>query len=907
MLETARLHIQGQDADTVRVVGLTGGSVRIGRGPACDVRLAAPEVAVEECRLRRRGDSWQLVPARSATSLRLDGRPVDVPRLIAYGISFQIGGLSLTLHPPSTAAPWGHSTPAAAPTAPMAPSVTGTELADRRQADWQARPEVHDHWLQTHRETKRWESRFRAAGAKLRASEARPAGVPDPSPRPSPSSPVTLAERPRRVDVPREPLSRPADFRPRASTPLPAPSSSRLAPVPLLNAVPKARAPVPSTVAEPLPPMARPASPPRAHIKEPVAVALPRVVVRTAPVPPPVEPPTIGEVILTAAPAVEIEVVAEPIASIPPCDEPDFFEDDDEDGAAEAMTGRRMLGATRRVARDEWRPRVQKPVEVVELEETAPEVVVEGPRETVGAAEPRGGGASAWGTKSGLGGWSYQAPFVTDTNLGATTSPFRSSPGRASSKTRTSPRSTRAGDHELRAAMDVGVDRSSVGRPAAEASGRQGDSREWPTVSDILAARGGQIQPSRPTTTTMKLSARPVPTVAQEPGQWRLPLWLGWIPASAAALGVGVIGMAAASTWSRDGYHAGIISRKLAANEKNAKPLPDGVVPGAGRWWETTAPHLIQWAAYLDKFADDPARAEEVRAILFHAAQASPLNPTVRHALARGLPGETPSAEQKLARGLGQSRDVLTLTWAGRRLLEAGHKRPALEAYRAALAMAAVVDPARTDPPTFLEDVQPRRYAVPTEERLAAVIRDMAESNAWTYEEWSPALPGGTAAALAAARVLREKSSPAADLALEAVVAQADAEAKPPLPPIDALAESPANAEFVAPAPEQAVRFAAGAAALAMKQRWAEARDGYRRAIDRMPIESVRRAWWVNVADLSLRLNEDADRRVALDAAKNGDPKDEITRRAVDLQKSSGFIAQRTTRRDSALPQPPRP
>jgi hypothetical protein len=231
---------------------------------------------------------------------------------------------------------------------------------------------------------------------------------------------------------------------------------------------------------------------------------------------------------------------------------------------------------------------------------------------------------------------------------------------------------------------------------------------------------------------------------------------------------------------------------------------------------------------------------------------------------------------------------VLTLAWAGHQLLEAGRKETALGAYRDALAMAATTpDEARPDAPAFLEDAQPRRYALPTEERLAAVIRDMAESPAWSYKEWSAALPRGTAAAVVAARVLRDKASPDADAALEAAVSEAEAEAVPEAPAADGATAVPAD-------PAGAVRLAAGAAALAMKQRWSEARDRYLRAIDRMPDDLARRAWWVNVADLAQRLNDDAERRVALDAAKNADPKDEITQRAVDLQKASGAVAQRT-------------
>ena len=50
---------------------------------------------------------------------------------------------------------------------------------------------------------------------------------------------------------------------------------------------------------------------------------------------------------------------------------------------------------------------------------------------------------------------------------------------------------------------------------------------------------------------------------------------------------------------------------------------------------------------------------------------------------------------------------------------------------------------------------------------------------------------------------------------------------------------------------------------------------------------------WLNAANVSAKLNEEADRQKALELAKNADTKDEITRRAVDLQKSSGLVARR--------------
>ncbi|MCA1685626.1 MAG: hypothetical protein LC745_06495, partial [Planctomycetia bacterium] len=263
---------------------------------------------------------------------------------------------------------------------------------------------------------------------------------------------------------------------------------------------------------------------------------------------------------------------------------------------------------------------------------------------------------------------------------------------------------------------------------------------------------------------------------------------------------------------------------------------------------------------------------EQARELLVRASRVSPLLATARYAFAHPAPGET--TPPPLARALGQSRDVVTLTWSGRQLLAAGKKGPALSAYRAALEMAAHVDHGRTTAPTYLDDSQVRRYALPSEDLLGPVIRDMAEQTAWSYKDWAVAIPRRTVAPLVAARVLRERLSPDADAALDAALDDAD---RPPVG--EGLAV--------------AVRTAAQAEALAMKNRWAEADDRYRLAIDRMPVDAVRRSWWFNVAEVAQRLNEDPKRQKALDAAKSTDPKDEITQRAIDLQKASGFIAQR--------------
>jgi predicted negative regulator of RcsB-dependent stress response len=226
-----------------------------------------------------------------------------------------------------------------------------------------------------------------------------------------------------------------------------------------------------------------------------------------------------------------------------------------------------------------------------------------------------------------------------------------------------------------------------------------------------------------------------------------------------------------------------------------------------------------------------------------------------------------------LKSSLALSRDVVSLAWTGHQLLAAGKKEAALKAYRAALEMAAKADLARLAAPAFIDNNQVRRYALPGEDLVDPIVRDMAEHGGWTYAEWSKALPPFPIASLAAARVLRDRSSPDAEAALDTILGKADA------PPPD---ETPV-----------AVHFAAQAEAFALKGRFAEAEQRYRQAIDRSPEGVFRRSWWMNLADLALRLNDESNRQKALESAKGNDPNEDITRRAVELLKDYSVRTER--------------
>jgi hypothetical protein len=126
---------------------------------------------------------------------------------------------------------------------------------------------------------------------------------------------------------------------------------------------------------------------------------------------------------------------------------------------------------------------------------------------------------------------------------------------------------------------------------------------------------------------------------------------------------------------------------------------------------------------------------------------------------------------------------------------------------------------------------------------------------------------------LVAVRVLRERGSLDGEAALDVLLAQ--------------------TATPSALTPIGAVEIAAGAEALAFKGRWQEAAQRYRQAIDLMPESTIRRSWWMNVAEIELRLNDETQRQRALEAARGSDTNDEITRRAIELLRYHGARSDR--------------
>jgi tetratricopeptide (TPR) repeat protein len=387
------------------------------------------------------------------------------------------------------------------------------------------------------------------------------------------------------------------------------------------------------------------------------------------------------------------------------------------------------------------------------------------------------------------------------------------------------------------------------------------DPCQWPSAARILeasrpkpAARPAMTRPAR------RRAARPVPTVGRAPGQWALPLWLVWLPATLLAIAAAVAGLGLSWAWAEDDRVAGLVADRLLGRDAAAEgPVLDPALLPDPSWWRSTAGHLALQAVAASRSPADPGAEEHVRFLLSTARNAAPLQAAVRYALARG--GRVRGGDESPAASLGLSRDVVALAWTGRQLLEAGKADAALRAYRAALELAAASDPARGGIPSFDDDPRARRFVLPREDLIGPVVRDMADRSEWTFARWSAALPPSPVVALAAYRALRDKESPDADQALDLALASDGDD------PIDVAARAEASA---------------------LRERWDEAESRYRAAVERMPLDPVRRSWWFNLAAIRGHRDDTSGMRAAWDAARGTRPSDPIYRRVVEAQGRAG-------------------
>ena len=100
------------------------GTVLVGRGAACDLRLDHPSVAPAHALIERIGGSWRICPVTTARATTVDGLPVNVVIPLRPGAVIGIGAIDLQLLPP-----------------PPPPTTTGapTATVHRAPPTWAAR------------------------------------------------------------------------------------------------------------------------------------------------------------------------------------------------------------------------------------------------------------------------------------------------------------------------------------------------------------------------------------------------------------------------------------------------------------------------------------------------------------------------------------------------------------------------------------------------------------------------------------------------------------------------------------------------------------------------------------------------------------------------------------------------
>ncbi len=385
--------------------------------------------------------------------------------------------------------------------------------------------------------------------------------------------------------------------------------------------------------------------------------------------------------------------------------------------------------------------------------------------------------------------------------------------------------------------------------------------------TSLRLAQSAPTAPSVESASSRRRSAEPLPTVCRTPGQWTLPLWLGWLPTVAATLVFGGVGVALAFEWLIESGQANTGLKLALRPDQSASPVIDPSLIPRGGWIFSTATHLSAWAVALERADDGENHSEDVRSLLASAREASPLGARAHFNVETVASPANTAIDPNDFSEIGRTRDIVSLISTGRRLREAGKLDSSIRAYRSALELALKADQNGLEPPNFDESPQVRRYALPHEPLVALVVRDMAEQGDWTPSQWNSALPTSATASWVASKVLAKlRRKTEADALADLAIRQGESD---PLPGYD-------------PAEQRASR----AEGLAYRGRWTDAIEQYRLAIDQVEDDTTRRAWWLNLAELARLNNDDAAQLRAIEAARSADIVDEITQRARKYQEN---------------------
>jgi tetratricopeptide (TPR) repeat protein len=875
MAETTCLHVQDRESGPIRVVEIPWVSVRIGGAAHCEVRLAERDLAEEVCRLYRRSGAWHLLPVVTGCAILLDGQPVTALCPLPFDVPFRVGDSCLTLRRDRAALPdWGmYSGPAPAP---LAETVSALE-APRR-----ALPVAAADGPQ------RWEMRWKAIGAELKARRARA--------RIDPESKAALGHALVGTEPRVEPRAPAAAMPPERPTLRPPPGAPLAAALFEPDWRGKAAAPA-CALAKPLPDWKVPkldrdwtaAGPPEARAaakvawKEGIAPApaaqpsscrrreLDRQELRTKPSannfstesgPLPLasagQTPQAAETGAAAAGAIMPEAARPAPAHVLGGDPPPAASTEHRAAALEdvprtpgAALLERPTGAGDEPARGAGAQEQSTPsivIEPTQRDRAAPARAARARRDV--ARQRR---AETPATPAGV----DARPRTRE--LAQTSS--APEPDRRRAEREHEPKTTPR-RHPKPVALD------SNRREAIAGSDRM----VWPSATDILAMHRAIPTPRAPASNepiSRGAAARSaaLPTLAREPGHWSLPVWLAGPPVALLVLAASFAGFVLSCWWAGDSYNASVMSDRLSSADRSAlrRPLPESVGPPKGNWMSSTAGHLAHWAIFLTRYdGGERARPEEVVTLLERALEASPINREARLAFAQLEP--PPPAPAISLKSLGLSRDSVSLAWTARRLLAAGQKQAALRLYGRALRLANPAARSATGVPRFSDDPGVPRYLLPGEDRVREIVREVVKSNHWPFSEWSGQVPRTAVTSLAAGRFLREQGLAEAATLLDVVLQDPEGRA----------ADGKADA----------LTLAARAEACALRSRWREAGELYRRAIEAIDDDTIKRSWWFNLADIAFRLDDERQRAAALRAAVAVASSDDITRRATDIQRA---------------------
>jgi tetratricopeptide (TPR) repeat protein len=844
MPESTCLHIQDRESGPIRVVELSGISVRIGRAAHCEVRLTQHELADEICRLQRRGQSWRLLPGSTQSPVFLAGRRLSGSSLLPFDVPFRVGEYCLTLRRDRSAEPdWelyagpapprldDSEKPPVAEEEPDTPRTASLLLEGRLSAspplDRPARGPIS-----------RAQTQIAETGASMKIAPARPAAAEPRPPRVSGFPQRDSRERwETRWKALGDQIKARAD-RNQSGLDLQRPAyQSDLKPIPLREPrVPMFQAPAPSLIGQAVAPLTTSGQ------------------AKNVPDGPP------GT--LNSQTCAETEAIQAA------------------DGALVEQEQMTDLPAEITVAEQSWQDEIA-PELLVQIPFIQPERIDFDYTPATQADEPRVEGPKIEGP------WAEEPPAeeprAAIVQSGELEKPIAEAgepfiPADESDKLEdpsrvliSAPRQQKADHHRpgTRATIEDHREAEPLWDRDSSSLARE---VEWPSAKDILATYSAS--PSRlPANGGLKASrkrtgALAAPTVAKAPSCWAPPVWLVGPAAALFVVSTGLLGCGLSWSWARDSYMASVVTDRLLTSDRaiQRSPLPESVGPPEGGWMVSTAGHLAHWAIFLARFAGEEKQSPaESTALLERALQASPINPTARLALAQLEPVQ--NTTDVSIRSLGLSRDAVSLTWTARRLLAAGRKEDALKLYGRALSVAVPHVTSRSPVPRFIEDPGIRRYLLPGEEQVREIVADLVSQNAWMFEEWSGALPDTPTVLIATARLLREKGRSEAEAVL------------------DRLFENKATAG--APGESGPVALAARAEALALRSRWKEADQFYRLAIDSMGDPTIARSWWFNLADISYRSDDETQRQAALRAASAVASSDDITRRAADIQRGA--------------------